>query len=162
MGMIASDPYTRKNGVKPVDWLGVVWRLHNTADSSSIQLPADLTSGATSLGLMPARIRQLALSTWPFGGDVPAMPSSGCLPWSDEPGAFGEVGVAVGDDVVGDAISNRDVHDELDGRRAIKLLDRSGFDPLGEFVDGYQEMSHSTTNRLEGSYHAQPPYGERP
>ena len=66
VGMTASAPYTRKNGVKPVDLLGVVRRLQRTAGSSSSQQPADRSSGTTSRGLMPERMSQFARSTWPF------------------------------------------------------------------------------------------------
>src|SRR3954462_3864431 len=62
-GMIASDPYTRKKGVNPVDLFGVVLKLNNTAGSSSIQAPGALSSGSTNRGLIPDRIRPFALST---------------------------------------------------------------------------------------------------
>src|SRR3954463_7497885 len=66
VGMTASAPYTRKKGVKPVDLFGVVRRLQRTAGSSSSQQPSERSSGTTSRGLMPERMRPLARSTWPF------------------------------------------------------------------------------------------------
>src|SRR3954462_12684144 len=66
VGMTASAPYTRKKGVKLDDLFGVVRRLQRTAGSSSSQQPAERSSGTTSHGLMPERMRPLARSTWPF------------------------------------------------------------------------------------------------
>ena len=66
VGMRGWAPYTRKNGVKPVDLFGVVHRLQRTAGSSSSQQPADCSSGMTSRGLMPERMSPFARSTWPF------------------------------------------------------------------------------------------------
>ena len=43
--------------MKPVDLLGVVRRLQRTAGSSSSQQPTDHSSGTTSRGLMPERMR---------------------------------------------------------------------------------------------------------
>src|SRR4051812_47262436 len=65
-GSTASAPYTRKNGVYPVDLFGVVLRLHSTAGSSSIQHPADLCSGLTSRGFIPDNTSPLDLSTCPL------------------------------------------------------------------------------------------------
>src|SRR4051812_13767544 len=65
-GSTASAPYTRKNGVYPVDLFGVVLRLHSTADSSSIQHPADLCRGSTSRGFIPDNTSPLDLSTCPL------------------------------------------------------------------------------------------------
>src|ERR1043165_4383364 len=62
-GMTASDPYTRKKGVNPVDRFGVVLRLNNTVGSSSIHAPGALSSGSTNRGLIPDKMRQFALST---------------------------------------------------------------------------------------------------
>jgi len=58
---------------------------------------------------------------------------------------------------VGDAVADRDVFDEPDGRGAVQLLDRPGLDPLGEFVDGDQQMCHAASSCLEGPHHVQPP-----
>ena len=65
-GMIAYEPYTRKNGVNPVERFGVVIKLHKTAGSSSTHDPGALWSGSTNRGLMPDRMRPFALSAWPF------------------------------------------------------------------------------------------------
>src|SRR3954453_10562088 len=47
-GSTASAPYTRKNGVNPVDLFGVVRKLHKTEGTSSAQAPAARRSGASS------------------------------------------------------------------------------------------------------------------
>src|SRR4051812_2445451 len=60
VGMTASAPYTRKNGVKSVDLFGMVRRLQRTDDNSSIQQPAERSSGSTSRGLMPDKISPFA------------------------------------------------------------------------------------------------------
>ena len=52
--------------MKPVDLFGVMHRLQRTAGNSSSQQPAERSSGSTSRGLMPDRIRPFARSTWPF------------------------------------------------------------------------------------------------
>ena len=52
--------------MKPVDLFGVVRRLQKTADNSSSQQPTDHSSGTTSRGLMPDKMRLFARSTWPF------------------------------------------------------------------------------------------------
>ena len=52
--------------MKLVDLFGVVRRLQRTAGSSSSEQPADRSSGTTSRGLMPDRMRPLARSTWLF------------------------------------------------------------------------------------------------
>ena len=52
--------------MKPVDLFGVMRRLQRTADSSSSQQPAERSGGSTSRGLMPAKMRPFARSTWPF------------------------------------------------------------------------------------------------
>ena len=52
--------------MKSVDLFGVVRRLQRTAGSSSSQQPAERSSGSTSQGLMPDRMRPFARSTWPF------------------------------------------------------------------------------------------------
>ena len=63
VGMIASNPYMRKNGVNPVDRFGVVLKLHKTAGSSSIHAPGALSSGSINRGLIPDKMRPFALST---------------------------------------------------------------------------------------------------
>src|SRR5215216_7774419 len=65
-GNTASAPYTRKNGVYPVDRFGVVLKLHSTAGSSSIQHPADLCSGSMSRGFILDNTNPLDLSTCTF------------------------------------------------------------------------------------------------
>ena len=52
--------------MKPVDLFGVVRRLQRTVGSSSSQHPAECSSGLTSRGLMPDRMRPFAHSTWTF------------------------------------------------------------------------------------------------
>ena len=52
--------------MKPVDLFGVVRSLQRTAGNSSSQQPAERSSGSTSRGLMPERMRPFARSTWPF------------------------------------------------------------------------------------------------
>src|ERR1041385_2166162 len=82
-GMSASEPYTRKYGVNPVDMLGVVLRLHKTNGSSSIHAPGALSSGSIILGLMPARMRPFALSAWPFDWGCATDATSSRMPYSD-------------------------------------------------------------------------------
>jgi hypothetical protein len=60
--MIASEPYTRKKGVNPVERFGVVLKLHNTAGNSSIHAPGALSKGVTNLGLIPDKMRPFARS----------------------------------------------------------------------------------------------------
>src|SRR3954471_15765034 len=55
-----------KNGVYPVDLLGVVLMLHNTEGSSPTQQPGVLCKGTISQGLIPRRISWLALSACPL------------------------------------------------------------------------------------------------
>ena len=52
--------------MKPVDLFGVVRRLQRTAGNSSSQQPTERSSGLTSRGFMPDRMRPFARSTWPF------------------------------------------------------------------------------------------------
>src|SRR4051812_9330259 len=65
-GSTASAPYTMKKGVYWVAVFGVVRRLHNTAGSSSTQLPAACSSGARSCFFSPPHTRPFAFSTWPL------------------------------------------------------------------------------------------------
>src|SRR3954470_15251362 len=65
-GMIDSEPYTRKNGVNPVEQFGVVLKLHKTTRSYSTHAPGALSSGSTNRELMTDRMRPFALSAWPF------------------------------------------------------------------------------------------------
>src|SRR3954462_7482123 len=62
-GMIASDPYTRKKGVNPVDLFGVVLKLNKTAGSSLIHASGALSGVSTNRGLIPESIKPFALST---------------------------------------------------------------------------------------------------
>jgi hypothetical protein len=55
--------------------------------------------------------------------------------------ARGEVGAIVGDDVVWYAISVDDGLEKLDRRSRFLIRDWDGFDPLGELVDGDQQVS---------------------
>src|SRR4051812_29624091 len=73
-GMMASAPYTRKKGVNPVDWFSVVLRLHNTAGSSSIHATGALSKGATSLGLIPDKMRPFPALLDRLTGDGLPMP----------------------------------------------------------------------------------------
>jgi hypothetical protein len=70
---MASEPYTIKNGVKLVDLLGIVCRLHSTEGTSAAHLPAVVlnrawTSSLSLLrmwGLRHCSISLLACSTCP-------------------------------------------------------------------------------------------------
>jgi hypothetical protein len=55
--------------------------------------------------------------------------------------ARGEVGAVVGDDAVWYAISVNDRLEEFDRRSRLLIGDWDGFDPLGELVDGDQQIS---------------------
>jgi hypothetical protein len=55
--------------------------------------------------------------------------------------ARSEVGAVVGDDVVWHAISVNDGFKKLDLRSRLLIGDWDGFDPLGELVDGDQQVS---------------------
>src|ERR1044072_7339993 len=81
--MIASDPYTRKKGVNPVERFVVVLRLNNTAGSSSIHAPGALSSGSTNRGLIPDKMRPFALSTCPFDCGCATDATSSRMPCSD-------------------------------------------------------------------------------
>jgi hypothetical protein len=60
----------------------------------------------------------------------------------------GEVGVVVGDDTVQYAISVDDGLEELDRRSRLLVGHMDGFDPLGEFVDGDQQVSVASRDDL--------------
>jgi hypothetical protein len=53
----------------------------------------------------------------------------------------GEVGAVVGDDAIWHAISVDDGLEKLDRRSRFLIGDWDGFDPLGELVDGDQQVS---------------------
>jgi hypothetical protein len=55
--------------------------------------------------------------------------------------AHGKVGAVVGDDAVWYAISVNDGLEKLDRRSRLLIGDWDGFDPLGELVDGNQQVS---------------------
>src|SRR3954471_12664890 len=55
-----------KNGVYPVDLLGVVLMLHNTDGNSSTQQPGVLHKGTRSRGLITLKISWLARSAEPL------------------------------------------------------------------------------------------------
>jgi hypothetical protein len=55
--------------------------------------------------------------------------------------ARGEVGAVVGDDAIRYAVSVDDGLEELDCRGRFLVGDWDGFDPLGELVDGDQQVS---------------------
>ena len=66
VGKMASDLYAMKNGMKPVERLGVVRRLHNTDGTSAAHCPVNLLSRSKMQGLTRYRIMPLARSTCPF------------------------------------------------------------------------------------------------
>jgi hypothetical protein len=55
--------------------------------------------------------------------------------------AHGEVGAVVGDDAIWQAVSVDDRLKKLDRRSRFLIGDWDDFNPLGEFVDGDQEVS---------------------
>jgi hypothetical protein len=55
--------------------------------------------------------------------------------------ARGEVGAVVGDDAIWYAVSVDDGLEELDRRSRFLVGDWDGFDPLGELVDGDQQVT---------------------
>jgi hypothetical protein len=63
---------------------------------------------------------------------------------------------------MGVAISHDDFLEECDGCGAVQLLDRLGLNPLGEFVNHYQEVRHAASGSSERAHHIQAPYGKRP
>jgi hypothetical protein len=62
-GVMASDPYNRRNGVNPVARHSVVFRAHTTSGSWSAHLPF---LSSRSLFLMAVKILPLARSTTPL------------------------------------------------------------------------------------------------
>ena len=74
----------------------------------------------------------------------------------------GELGAIISDDLVRSAESDHYVLEELFGLPGCDLGDRFGFNPLGELVDGDEEMSESSWRGLEWSDHVESPGGERP
>ena len=68
-----------------------------------------------------------------------------------------KVGAIICDNAVRDSISEYQLSDETDGSARIKIFDRLGFDPFGEFVDRHKQMSETTSAGLERSNHVQPP-----
>src|SRR5664279_1402324 len=66
VGSIASAPYTKKNGVWPVDLFGVVRMLQSTDGNSSTHAPAARCKGVSRRGRIPCKIEQFIRSTCPF------------------------------------------------------------------------------------------------
>ena len=64
-----------------------------------------------------------------------------------------KVGAIIRDNAVRDSISEYQFSDETDGNAWVKVFDRLGFNPFGEFVDCYEQMSEATSACLEGSDH---------
>ena len=54
-----------------------------------------------------------------------------------------------------DSISEYQLLDETDSSACSKVFDGLGFDPLGEFVDCYEQMGETTRASLEGPNHIQ-------
>ena len=123
----------------PVDLFGVVRRLQRTDGSSSIQHPAARSSGSTSRGLMPARMRPFSFSTCPFDWGCEIEPDAVDAAETRN-GTLGEVGAVVGDDAVWVAVLVDDVAEETDRSLAVQYLDRLCFDPLGELVHRHQKV----------------------
>src|SRR3954452_24586139 len=84
-GSTASAPYTRKNGVNPVDLFGVVRKLHKTEGNSSAQAPAARRSGASRRALIPPSMRALAPSTCPTVDEIQMLNRAGSLPHDNIP-----------------------------------------------------------------------------
>ena len=75
---------------------------------------------------------------------------------------LGKICAVVGDDAVWNAVPGCNVGNECHGSRAIQLLDRLSFDPLGELVYSDKQMCHAAARRLEWSDHVQSPDGKGP
>jgi hypothetical protein len=66
LGSIALDPYTRENGVRPVDRLVVVNRAHRTDGGSFIHFPILGFNLSKMLGFNPCKITSLDHLTCPL------------------------------------------------------------------------------------------------
>ena len=73
-----------------------------------------------------------------------------------------KLSAVVHDYPVWNAKSDHDVLEELFGLPGCDLGYRFGFNPLGELVDGDEEMCKTTRRRLEGSDHVESPCIEGP
>jgi hypothetical protein len=68
----------------------------------------------------------------------------------------------VSDDPIGLTKVMRDVSDELCGFFRCYFCNRLDFNPLGEFVDGDQDMFVATWGGTKRSYSIETPHGEGP
>jgi hypothetical protein len=68
----------------------------------------------------------------------------------------------VRDDAVRNSVSEYNLLHELDGHARVQILDRFGFNPLGELVDCYEQMCETTLACSERSNHVQTPHSEWP
>src|SRR6266508_2932303 len=73
-----------------------------------------------------------------------------------------ELRAVVRDDPVGNAESDHNVLEEFLGLGGCDRGDGFGFDPLGEFVDGDEEVYVTTRRSLQGADHVEAPDCERP
>src|SRR5438045_9671615 len=73
-----------------------------------------------------------------------------------------ELCAVVCDDPVGNAESDHNVLEEFLGLGGCDRGDRFGFDPLGEFVDGDEEVCVTTRRSLQGPDHVEAPDCKRP
>ena len=74
----------------------------------------------------------------------------------------GELCPIVGDDGVWNSKPVDDVCEEQYCLLGFDLSDRSSLDPLGELVNGYQQVGIAPRGFLQRPNHVQSPYGERP
>jgi hypothetical protein len=126
VGSISSAPYTKKKGVKPIDLLGVVRKLHSTEGTSAVHFPAWVLSQALSFSLSRVRIRgfrpcniiPLALSTYPFvcgGGHNGLVHEDVVVITEVQKLLSGELSVVVGNDRIGYLETENDILDEIHG-----------------------------------------------
>jgi hypothetical protein len=74
----------------------------------------------------------------------------------------GESYTKVGDNPIGHTEAMCDASDELCGFFRRYFLNRSDFNPLGEFVDSNQDMIVATGGGTKWSYSIEAPYSEGP
>jgi len=73
-----------------------------------------------------------------------------------------DLSAVVGDDDIGDPKPVDDVGEEKDGLLGVDVHDGSSLDPLGEFVNGHQQMGVASCRLLERPYEVETPHREWP
>jgi hypothetical protein len=73
-----------------------------------------------------------------------------------------KLGAVVRDDTVGDPKAMDNVGEEEHSLFGPDTGDRAGLDPLGEFIDGNEQVGEAASCSFQGSDKVEPPNGKRP